>query len=805
MAIGTNNTIDGPFLPNGIATEFPFTFTALSTADVEVVSVSSAGVETTVSSALYDVTLGQTSGGTVSFASAPTGDPLYIVSTPSFIEGPEFESGSPYVASAHNTGFDRDIIRDQVLRDTAGRGVKVPLGETGLSLPSAATRASRVFGFDSLGRPDALTPSSLSIKGDPGSAGEGYATRAALADTTASNLDDAYLAEPGREGKFIWSIADLSAQVTNDPAQGIYIAPASDTNGASGAWVRQYDDSGIWVNWFGDLVFDDNSTSARTTNTATIQAAYNWASKNEVYIVRFPEGRLHANTIYLCYDATLNPGFNSTSDNLLRRDGLFRTQGAGCLSVKNARDYASTNVYGTVLVLHGDGVVVSLTSGTPFPSRRSEFHDITLVGDSAMSGDYVIDSLGCPFLSLDHATVVQLKTTGNGARLYNAWGLTTRRAILIGTGSSHTGDCIHAGGTISAGSFMLEGFTIIDGFRDNFVWQTGVWRVLSFDNAWIQAANRYGIHIEGGAIDVLVVNRCHFEGQSRTTDVKIAAGTVRHLVHKSNYHLCGTNADASHLSGPVLDIAGIEDLTVESNACFRIRGTFCNIDDVTNGESPGYANHNTFINDSTSLTGTHFLFTGVLPEMNDNAWTGAGVGLEGASALRLYDVSAGNHPPVYGDKRSATLAATNFSFGLPTVTTGQSGSLDLNITASGVQDVTNTANSSVALPTHASVDLTNGRVFLIRNNSASVGFINVRYGSGGTTLKQLLAGEYALFVFDRAAQTYNVFEQPLAQVAAIADLNQTISDPPTQVQVQAISDKVDDLLAKWRAQGGLAT
>lgn len=43
-----------------------------------------------------------------------------------------------------------------------------------------------------------------------------------------------------------------------------------------------------------------------------------------------------------------------------------------------------------------------------------------------------------------------------------------------------------------------------------------------------------------------------------------------------------------------------------------------------------------------------------------------------------------------------------------------------------------------------------------------------------------------------------------AQAAAVADLGQTISDPPTQAEVQAISDKVDELLAAMRAAGQLA-
>lgn len=76
-------------------------------------------------------------------------------------------------------------------------------------------------------------------KGDPGSAGEGYATRAALAAVAASSGDDAYLTESGRQGKFTFAASNLSSNVTNDPLQGIYVAPASDTTGASGAWVRQ--------------------------------------------------------------------------------------------------------------------------------------------------------------------------------------------------------------------------------------------------------------------------------------------------------------------------------------------------------------------------------------------------------------------------------------------------------------------------------------------------------------------------------------------------------------------------------------
>lgn len=42
-----------------------------------------------------------------------------------------------------------------------------------------------------------------------------------------------------------------------------------------------------------------------------------------------------------------------------------------------------------------------------------------------------------------------------------------------------------------------------------------------------------------------------------------------------------------------------------------------------------------------------------------------------------------------------------------------------------------------------------------------------------------------------------------AKIAAVADLNQTISNPPTQAEVQAITDKIDELLGAARTATAL--
>lgn len=71
--------------------------------------------------------------------------------------------------------------------------------------------------------------------------GATVATRSALAAVAGLSNQSAILAESGREGTFVFSTADLSAEVAADTLQGIYVAPSSDTTGASGAWVRVFD------------------------------------------------------------------------------------------------------------------------------------------------------------------------------------------------------------------------------------------------------------------------------------------------------------------------------------------------------------------------------------------------------------------------------------------------------------------------------------------------------------------------------------------------------------------------------------
>lgn len=87
------------------------------------------------------------------------------------------------------------------------------------------------------------------------------ADRAVLKAVDTSAHTAIYLREAGREGIFKWDSSDLSAKVTIDTAEGIYVAPTNDATGASGAWVRQFDGaiSAAWFGATGDGTTDDKA------------------------------------------------------------------------------------------------------------------------------------------------------------------------------------------------------------------------------------------------------------------------------------------------------------------------------------------------------------------------------------------------------------------------------------------------------------------------------------------------------------------------------------------------------------------
>lgn len=109
MAISPDIT-SGPYTANGTQTAFPFTFTALSGAEV---AVDVAGI--TISSSLYAVAI-VSGGGTVTFNTAPTsGQSVLLRSNPDFLQLSEFENEGAYNLTTVNAINRRAAVKALLL------------------------------------------------------------------------------------------------------------------------------------------------------------------------------------------------------------------------------------------------------------------------------------------------------------------------------------------------------------------------------------------------------------------------------------------------------------------------------------------------------------------------------------------------------------------------------------------------------------------------------------------------------------------------------------------------------------------
>lgn len=154
MAIGTENAFSGPYDANGVTTAFPFTFSVLVTSEVAVLLIASDGTETIADTGDYVVTLNGTAptDGTVTFTAAPeSGYQIVPILDPAFTQETQFVDGSAWKASPANNVNDRAALRDQALKRDVARSLKVPFGETGSILPSAAEMAGNFLAGDAEG------------------------------------------------------------------------------------------------------------------------------------------------------------------------------------------------------------------------------------------------------------------------------------------------------------------------------------------------------------------------------------------------------------------------------------------------------------------------------------------------------------------------------------------------------------------------------------------------------------------------------------------------------------------------------
>jgi hypothetical protein len=114
VTVTATTASSGPYSPDGSTTVFPFSFVALSAAEVQVVRRPDAGADAVLVGYSVSLNANQVTspGGSVTFSVAPAvGDPLYVLSNPDFTQQVTFANQGDWSPTSINTALDRAAIR----------------------------------------------------------------------------------------------------------------------------------------------------------------------------------------------------------------------------------------------------------------------------------------------------------------------------------------------------------------------------------------------------------------------------------------------------------------------------------------------------------------------------------------------------------------------------------------------------------------------------------------------------------------------------------------------------------------------
>lgn len=178
MTISSTNRKAGPFIGNGSASVFAFTFRVFSAADLDVVRLTVAtGVETLlVLNGDYTVSLNQDQngnpGGSVTLigGALASGHNLTINSGVENLQPTDLTNQGGFYPEVITDSLDRATIQVQQLEEELKRALKYPVSDPalGAQLLPVAQRAGKALSFDSLGNPTAIDlniPSTVTLNG----------------------------------------------------------------------------------------------------------------------------------------------------------------------------------------------------------------------------------------------------------------------------------------------------------------------------------------------------------------------------------------------------------------------------------------------------------------------------------------------------------------------------------------------------------------------------------------------------------------------------------------------------------------
>ena len=190
MTVSSTSTKDS-YSGDDSNTQFSYTFPIHSTAELQVIERSSAGVET-VKTLTTDYTIvdNGSAGGTVTFDTAPaTGVTVVLLRSTNLTQGVDYIANDAFPAETHEAALDKLTFQVQEVQEELDRAIKISRTSTITTseiTEPAADRASKVLSFDSSG--DLTLDQELGSFTGNWATSTAYSERDIIKDTSNNNI-----------------------------------------------------------------------------------------------------------------------------------------------------------------------------------------------------------------------------------------------------------------------------------------------------------------------------------------------------------------------------------------------------------------------------------------------------------------------------------------------------------------------------------------------------------------------------------------------------------------------------------------
>jgi hypothetical protein len=320
--------------------------------------------------------------------------------------------------------------------------------------------------------------------------GGNIADYTALKALAAGSYTSVLVEDNDRGGLFVWSASDNSANVTGDSEEGVYVPPSSDTSGASGAWVRQYNGF-VKPEWYGaDTGAADNSTAIQAIADSNLNCDFG--------------GRSYPLTTGITLPANFTAHWRSLTLDISGAGNITAISGTG--ADFTTVDAAQSDASATTLSANASAgdTTISVTGGDSSGVSAGDYILISSLAswdaDTALASEYqIVTSQAAGVITLDTPLRDEYLTadTAQVLRFASVMSPYFENIHILGAGGASSQKGIELYRTIRAKLYGVSGLDV----RDRLV-NVSCDLFTKMDNTHVEGSNRsglgYGIAATGG-------------------------------------------------------------------------------------------------------------------------------------------------------------------------------------------------------------------------------------------------------------------------------------------------------------------